>query len=135
MAFKTQHPYPLAHMVYFKLVDRLPETKKRFLKYCRDYLSNHPGLTYFSVGTRAVEMQRDVNAKDFDVAMNMIFDSLESYNAYRSAPRHKEFITVTAGMSTARKVYDSYISHSSDMVSSRKNRKATKLNVRKRKVK
>ena len=96
-------------MVYFKLADRLPDTKSRFINLCRKYLSRHPGQVHFSVGSRAVEMQRDVNARDFDVAMNMIFDSLESYDVYRNAERHKKFIFDTAGMSTARKVYDSYL--------------------------
>jgi hypothetical protein len=40
----------------------------------------------------------------------MIFDSLASYDLYREHSRHLEFITVSAGMSTARKVYDSYLS-------------------------
>jgi hypothetical protein len=54
-------------------------------------------------------MQRDVNALDFDVAMNMVFDRLGSYQAYLKDPRHDEFITASAGMSTGRKVYDSYL--------------------------
>jgi hypothetical protein len=96
-------------MVYFKLADRLPGTKARFIEYCRKYLSRFPGQIHFSVGPRDVEMQRDVNARDFDVAMNMIFNSKAAYEAYANADRHKEFIFQTAGMSTTRKVYDSFI--------------------------
>jgi hypothetical protein len=95
-------------MVYFKMADRLPKTKARFIEYCREYLSGHEGQT-FSVGSRVVEMQRDVNARDFEVAMNMIFKSKKFYDKYNTDARHKKFIFVTAGMSSARKVYDSYI--------------------------
>lgn len=105
-----QHPSrPLCHMVYFKLADRLPKTKARFIEYCREYLSGYAGQTHFSVGPRDVEMQRDVNARDFDVTMNMIFRNKKFYEAYSNADKHKEFIFQTAGMSTARKVYDSFI--------------------------
>ncbi|MES2697914.1 MAG: Dabb family protein [Verrucomicrobiota bacterium] len=96
-------------MVYFKLADRLPRTRTRFIDYCRKYLSRYPGQIHFSVGPRDVELQREVNARDFDVAMNMIFADKAAYEAYANADRHKEFIFQTAGMSTARKVYDSFI--------------------------
>jgi hypothetical protein len=109
MAFTTQPPFALAHMTYFKLADRSPKTLEKFLELCEKYLSGHVGQTEFSLGLRAVEMQRDVNARDFDVAMNMVFESLASYNLYLRDARHDAFITAAAGMSSARKVYDSYL--------------------------
>jgi len=103
---------PFCHMVYFKMADRLPKTRARFIEYCQEHLSGYAGQTYFSVGPRDVEMRRDVNARDFDVTMNMIFKSKKFYEEYANADRHKEFIFKTAGMSTARKVYDSFINGS-----------------------
>ena len=100
---------PIAHMTYFRLVDRSAETIRKFIELCTTYLSGHEGQVYFSVGPRATEMTRDVNILTFDVAMNIIFDGLASYDKYRTNDRHLEFITQSVGMSTDRCVYDSYI--------------------------
>lgn len=102
---------PLVHITYFRLVDRSPKTLNLFLALCRKYLSGHEGQVYFSVGPRATEMTRDVNVLSFDVAMNMIFDCIDSYQKYRQHPRHLEFITQSVGMSSTRSVYDSYVDH------------------------
>jgi hypothetical protein len=109
MAFATDHPFPLAHMFFFKLADRSPATIHAFVDACVKYLSKHPGQTYFSVGLRAVEMRRDVNATNFDVAMHMVFRNVAAYKKYEASKRHDTFITVTAGISNSRVVYDSYL--------------------------
>ena len=98
-----------AHIVYFRLVDRSTKTLELFLKLCTKYLSGHQGEEFFSLGTRASEMERDVSVQDFDVAMHIVFDSKDSYTRYSQDPRHFEFIYETAGMSSARRVFDSYL--------------------------
>jgi hypothetical protein len=105
----TTAPLKLAHLVFFKLTDRSPVTMERFLKHCRDFLSEHRGQIHFSLGVRAPEMTRDVNVLDFDVSMNMVFESIDSYMAYRTHQRHLDFITESAGLSVSRRVYDSYL--------------------------
>jgi hypothetical protein len=100
---------PLVHITYFRLVDRAPTTIRRFLSLCQKYLSKHEGQTYFSLGLRATEMVRDVNVLTFDVAMNMIFADIDAYTKYQHNNRHVEFITQSAGMSSARSVFDSYL--------------------------
>jgi hypothetical protein len=102
--------FPFAHIVFFSLADRSRVTRRRFIAACHEYLGKgHAGLTHFSVGARATEMQRDVSDLGFDVAMHMIFDSKASYEEYTQAPSHQAFITATAGMSTGRRVFDSYL--------------------------
>lgn len=109
MTFETIDQLPIAHMVYFKLADRSSQTLAVFLKTCSRYLAGHVGQTHFSLAVRAFDMARDVNDRDFDVAMNMIFSSKASYDLYRKDPRHEEFITESCGLSIARRVFDSYI--------------------------
>ncbi len=79
------------------------------MQLCVEYLSEHKGQVHFSLGARATEMVREVNNLVFDVAMNMIFESIEDYLNYQHDPRHLEFITMSAGMSSTRSVFDSYI--------------------------
>jgi hypothetical protein len=106
---KDSHPFPFAHMVFFQLADRTPTMMTKYIEACEKYLSGHPGQILFSVGPRDVEIQRDVSAVDFDIAMHMVFENRAVYDEYASDPRHEEFITATAGMSTGRRVFDSYL--------------------------
>lgn len=100
---------PFAHMVFFKLMDIADPVLDEFVGACVKYLSGHDGQVHFSVGLRAVDIQRDVSDSSFDVAMHMIFANRAKYDEYAASPPHEEFITATAGMSTGRRVLDSYI--------------------------
>jgi hypothetical protein len=80
-----------------------------FIEACVNYLSGHPGQVHFSVGLRAVDIARDVSDVSFDVSMHIVFDSRASYNLYAASNQHEVFITETAGLSTGRRVFDSYI--------------------------
>src|SRR5262249_5432436 len=54
-----------------------------------------------------------VNQTDFDVALQMVFDTREAHDAYQQAPRHLQFIEENkAGWERVR-VFDSYVSRSS----------------------
>jgi hypothetical protein len=98
-----------AHMVFFQLMDLSDHAIGVFLEACVTFLSGHPGQVHFSVGLRAVDIARDVSDAGFDVAMHIIFENREKYNEYAASRTHEEFITATAGMSTGRRVLDSYI--------------------------
>ena len=102
-------PFPFLHITLFTLADRSLKTRTRFIEACHKYLSNHKGQTHFSVSVRATEVERAVVDKDYDVAMVMMFENKDYYNAYATDPRHEEYITVVAGMSISRRVFDSYI--------------------------
>jgi len=103
-----------AHCTFFRLADTSDSVMRFFMEACKKHLSGHEGMVHFSVGCRALSIRRDVSALDFDVAMHMIFSDYKSYQDYAASDRHQVFITETAGMSTGRIVYDSFI-HPGDM--------------------
>lgn len=97
----------LAHTVFFTLKDKSPAAAERMVGECRKYLQGHPGEVYFAAGTRAKELQREVNDKDFDVFLQVVFATKADQDRYQSAERHKEFIKVNeAGWEKVR-VFDS----------------------------
>lgn len=96
-------------MFYFALADTNPGAVKIFVDLCVKYLSGYDGQTHFSIGQRALQETRAVNATDYDIAVNMIFENYAAYEVYRSHKRHQQFITEVAGMSTGRIVYDSFL--------------------------
>jgi hypothetical protein len=100
---------PFAHMFFFQLADTSTDLVDRFIELCEKYLSGHEGQTHFSVGVRALEINRDVSGTNFEVSVHMIFENIAAFNAYSSAPEHEDFITQSAGMSPVRIVYDSYL--------------------------
>ncbi len=63
----------LAHDVYFSLKDNSPQAKEKLVAACKKYLTDHPGMVRFAVGTLADDMQRDVNDRDFDVSLHQVF--------------------------------------------------------------
>ena len=63
----------LHHEVYFKLKDNSAQAKAKFIAACEKYLTDHPGMVWFAVGEMAEEFQREVNDRDFDVALQIIF--------------------------------------------------------------
>jgi hypothetical protein len=101
-----------AHMVFFQLLDLSDPAIDAFLDLCVKYLSGHPGQVHFSLGLRAVDIRRDVSDSAFDVAMHIIFENRGKYDAYAASRSHEDFITESAGMSTGRRVLDSYIERS-----------------------
>ncbi len=82
----------LAHIVYFTLKDKSPESVQRQVDACHKYLTGHEGTVYFGVGTRTPDLARDVNDKDFDVGLHVIFASRAAQDAYQTHPRHLQFI-------------------------------------------
>lgn len=100
---------PFAHMFFFQLSDTSKELVQDFIGLCVKYLSHHPGQQHFSVGCRALEMDRNVSAKNFEISIHMIFTDFAAYEKYAKHKRHDEFITHSAGMSPDRTVFDSFL--------------------------
>src|SRR5436853_5742965 len=63
----------LCHMVYFKLKDNSPKAVNTLVESCKKHLSGHDGTVYFSAGVLAQDLKRDVNDRDFDVALHLVF--------------------------------------------------------------
>jgi Stress responsive A/B Barrel Domain len=96
----------LAHMVYFSLKDKSPSAVDALVKACHHYLNEHPGVVYFSVGTLA-ELDRPVNDRQFDVALNVVFANRKAHDEYQIAPRHLQFVTENKPTWSSVRVFDS----------------------------
>jgi hypothetical protein len=82
----------LAHHVYFTLHDNAPQKCGQLIDACKKYLTDHPGTVFFSAGVLTPDLAREVNDRDFDIALSVVFESRADHDAYQIAPRHKEFI-------------------------------------------
>lgn len=82
----------LAHMVYFKLRDDSPANVQKLVDSCHKYLAGHPGVVYFSVGVRNPDLAREVNVRDFDVGLHVVFESRAAHDRYQTDERHLKFI-------------------------------------------
>src|SRR5260370_38743597 len=82
----------LAHNVFFTLKDHSAAAKEKLVTACKKYLTGHAGTIFFAAGTRAEALNREVNDRDFDVALHLVFTDHAAHDAYQDAPRHDEFI-------------------------------------------
>lgn len=99
----------LAHMVFFELKDKTPESRDKLLAACEKYLTDHPGVVYYSAGARAEEFNRDVNDQTFDVALHVVFENKAAHDTYQTAPRHLKFIEEGRPLWGKVRVFDSYV--------------------------
>ncbi len=83
----------IAHNVYFSLKDNSPAARQRLLAACQKYLTGHPGVVYFACGTLVESLAREVNDRNFDVGLHVIFRDLAAHDQYQVAERHIQFIT------------------------------------------
>jgi hypothetical protein len=100
----------LGHMVYFTLKDNSPGAVEAMLTACRKYLTGHPGTTFFAVGTLVPDLTRPVNQTDFDVALQVVFESRAAHDAYQVAPRHVQFIEENKANWAKVRVFDAIVS-------------------------
>ena len=82
----------LVHNVFFSLKDNSNAERDRLLAACRKYLTGHPGTSFFACGGLAQELRREVNDRDFDVALHVIFQDQAFHDKYQADPRHLQFI-------------------------------------------
>jgi len=98
----------LVHSVYFTLKDDSDAAKQKLTDACNQYLSSHPGTVFFSAGTRADELRRDVNDKDFDVALLVAFSNKAAHDAYQTSDAHVKFIEENKPNWKQVRVFDSF---------------------------
>jgi hypothetical protein len=103
----------LSHDVFFSLKDRSPEARDKLIAACKKYLSGHPGTIWFAAGPLGEEFQRDVNDRDFDVALHIVFKNKAAHDEYSKAERHQKFIEETKDDWAKVRVFDSYVTVSS----------------------
>jgi Stress responsive A/B Barrel Domain len=97
----------LAHIVFFALNDSTPENRRKLVAACETHLKGHPGEVYFSAGTPNPDLKREVNDRDFDVALHVVFENHAAHDAYQSAPRHLKFIEENKATWKKVRVFDS----------------------------
>ena len=96
----------LAHMVYFSLKDKSPQARQALIDSCKKYLADHGGVEYFSVGTLS-DLKRDVNDRDFDVALHLVFKDRAAHDRYQTAPKHEQFVAENKPTFAKVRVFDS----------------------------
>lgn len=105
---EDKKPTPMiGHMVYFKLKDNTPESRKKLVDACEKYLADHDGVVFFSAGVRAEDFKRDVNDLDRDVALHLVFIDKAAHDKYQDHPEHKKFIEENKANWAKVRVFDS----------------------------
>ena len=100
----------IGHMVYFKLKDGTPENRAKLVKLCYDDLKGHPGEVYFGAGVVGEEFKREVNDRDWDVALHVVFKTKADHDHYQDkSERHQKFIAAGKEMWARVRVFDSLI--------------------------
>jgi hypothetical protein len=64
---------------------------------CKKHLIGHRGTVLFTVGTMAAEPDRSVNAREFDVSSQVVFDGMVAHDEYQNAEWHLAFIAEGKG--------------------------------------
>lgn len=116
-ASATQHvgadgnmPQSLFHSIYFSLKDTSAANIKRFTEICLKYLSPHPGIQEFTIGG-LTDIKRDVSVRNFDVGVDIVYESKKAYDDYLNSQGHKDFFPATEGMITNTYIFDSYLKY------------------------
>jgi hypothetical protein len=97
----------LVHNVYFQLSDRSPEAKYQLVQACRKYLPGHRGIVFFACGVLAEALDREVNDRDFDVALHIVFQDQAAHDHYQDTPAHHQFIAENKANWNTVRVFDS----------------------------
>ena len=98
----------LAHMVFFTLKDVSTESQSGMVDACRKYLSEHPGIVYFSVGLRGEEYDRPVNVLNYHVGLHVVFEDKAAHDVYQVDERHLQFIEENKANWDNVRIFDTY---------------------------
>jgi hypothetical protein len=96
----------LAHNVYFSLAESTPENREKLMAACHKWLSGHPGVAFFAVGTPS-DLDREVNDRDFDVGLHLVFEDREAHDRYQPSERHQQFVSENKHLWKKVRVFDS----------------------------
>ena len=97
----------LCHDVYFTLADRSEAATDALIAACKKYLTVQPGIVFFCCGRVEPELAREVNVRDFDVALHVVFTDRAAHDAYQGHPVHDRFREECGSLWTAVRIYDS----------------------------
>ena len=99
----------LAHNVYFTLNDGSASACNKLVEDCYKYLANEDGIVFFAAGKLVGQHDRDVNVKDWDVALHVVFETKRHHDKYQDAPDHHKFIEENKANWKSVRVFDSFI--------------------------
>lgn len=99
----------IGHMVYFKLKDPTPGNREKLVAACKKYLSDHEGTVYFAAGVIGDAFKREVNDRDWDVALHLVFADKAAHDKYATHPEHLKFIEENKDGWAKVRVFDSEI--------------------------
>jgi hypothetical protein len=97
----------LVHNVYFSLKEPSVAARQRLLDACKKYLTDHPGVEFFACGLLAQALDRPVNDRAFDVALNMAFTDQAAHDRYQVSERHRQFVGENQATWAKVRVFDS----------------------------
>jgi hypothetical protein len=97
----------IGHMVYFKLKDATPEARAKLVAACDKYLANHDGVVLYSAGVLGDSFKREVNDRDWDVALHLVFADRAAHDKYQDHPEHLKFIDENKASWGKVRVFDS----------------------------
>lgn len=99
----------MMHSIYFQLIDRTLANQAALMDICMEHLSNHPGISTFSLGTLMDLKRPDVSVNNYDVAMSILWKSKQWYDTYLASPEHEEFFPPAKPLLKSTFVFDSYL--------------------------
>ncbi len=100
----------IGHMVYFTLKDSTAANRAKLVEACKKYLTGHEGTVYFAAGILAEEFAREVNDRQWDVALHLVFQDKAAHDQYQDHPRHDQFIAENKDNWKTVRVFDSLLS-------------------------
>ena len=99
----------LAHNVFFKLKDNSPAKVAELVGACKKYLNVQPGIVFFAAGTLCADLTRDVNVRDWDVGLHLVFVDKAAHDAYQDDATHTKFVDENKPNWAAVRVFDSLV--------------------------
>lgn len=102
-------PPALAHNVYFALHDPSEAARARLIADCYKYLSAEPGIVAFAAGEVVASHAREVNVRDWDVGLHIVFESKRYHDLYQNAPDHQTFIDENKANWKSVRVFDTFV--------------------------
>jgi hypothetical protein len=99
----------LVHDVYFALNDDSEVARSKLVEDCYKYLSSHPGIVFLAAGELVESHQRDVNVRDWQVSLHIVFKNKDYHDQYQNAPDHHKFIEENKDNWKTVRVFDSFI--------------------------
>ena len=102
-------PPRLAHNVFFTLKDKSPGRVEELVAACKEFLNVQPGILFFAAGPICAELDRDVNDRDWDVGLHLVFVDKAAHDAYQDDTTHNQFVATMKYNWAKVRVFDSLV--------------------------